>query len=738
MIETRRLYGRVVDGIRVLDALDAGNGTIRVFLGAGTDPKAVRAVEGFAPTGVLVHGGALMVRGTGAAHLPMGEGAALPSAPAEPELFDGLRVIMGARNGETPALVAQWLRHHAALRVEAALILDRTRPHETPLAEGLAEIEGDLPDMARVVIVTSPLPLGEGPSERHPVSAPDAPGKDRMDVPADDPWTAVMRENVIWEAFRWRFLTRARAVAFLDVSDLLLPGERDPFNALEASELGVIPLLGRRIYPWRIRPGLAPTFGDHVCTLFDSTGGNRRWMADPRRIPEDQPFRLVRIGGLKPDPETAASFQRAMGARTSEDAGLPLAPKSGLILDQDLLARAREAFGGDPILPPVSRDAGGTDLPADLPGRTAIVTCMKNEGPFILEWLAYHRAIGVDDVLVYTNDCTDGTDTLLDLLQDHGIVQHRDNPFRDTDMKPQHAALAAAEAEPIMARAGWAVCMDVDEFICIHAGEGHLRDLYAAVGDANMISMTWRLFGNADLTAFEDASTLARFTRCAPELIRKPHQAWGFKTLFRNVNVYKKMGVHRPKGLKPDLREQITWVNGSGDPMPETMLRTGWRSKIDTYGYDLVTLNHYAVRDAESFLVKRDRGRVNHVERDQGLGYWFRMNNNAEEDRAIQRMLPAMRAEMDRLMALPGVAEQHAACVAAHRARIAELKGGDAFAGFYAEITGDRMQRLSRMHTHFGANVFLAGPDVVPDDVVAGDHPPEFFFTVDGVEETQH
>ena len=43
-------------------------------------------------------------------------------------------------------------------------------------------------------------------------------------------------------------------------------------------------------------------------------------------------------------------------------------------------------------------------------------------------------------------------------------------------------------------------------------------------------------------------------------------------------------------------------------------------------------LNHYAVRSAESFLVKRDRGRVNHVDRDQGLNYWFRMNHNADSD----------------------------------------------------------------------------------------------------------
>ena len=55
---------------------------------------------------------------------------------------------------------------------------------------------------------------------------------------------------------------------------------------------------------------------------------------------------------------------------------------------------------------------------------------MKNEGPFILEWIAYHLAIGVDDFLIYTNDCTDGTDEFLDILQDRGLVQHRINPFR--------------------------------------------------------------------------------------------------------------------------------------------------------------------------------------------------------------------------------------------------------------------------------------------------------------------
>ncbi|MEL6586020.1 MAG: glycosyltransferase family 2 protein [Pseudomonadota bacterium] len=753
MIEARNLFGTTLEHVTVLDLLAGpagsdGHRDVRMFLAKGLDPKQLESRPDLAVQTVTSVAGGLMVRATWDATddtLPVpvkGSAARLRPAMPEPALLAGRRVLLAQRNGQSVAQVADWLRFHTRLHgAEGALILDRARPEEPPLAEQLLEALDGLPrGMDRVLVVSSPLPLGQGPSERHVFQAPDAPGKDRMDRPDDDPWTGEFKQLILLEALRWRFLTHARSVAFVDISDILAPAPRGrtAFTLAEQAKDGVIQLIGRRIYPWRVRKGQEPRFGDHICDQFDNPGGNRRWAIRPDRIPDDQPLRLVRVGGIQADPLQSAFFYRAMALRVTEAGGMPLAPKTSLVLDKDLLDLAKDTFGQDPILPPVS-EAEVPRLPASVPGRTGIITCMKNEGPFILEWIAYHRAIGVDDFLVYTNDCTDGTDRLLDLLQGHGILQHRDNPFRQMQgMRPQHAALAAAEAEPLMARLGWAICMDVDEFLNIHVGGGHLADLYAHVGDANMISCTWRLFGNSDLHEFEDMPTPARFTRCAPQLIRKPHQAWGFKTLFRNLGIYKKMGVHRPKGLKPDLWEQISWVNGSGKPMPKEMLRNGWRSTMDTYGYDLVTLNHYAVRDAESFLVKRDRGRVNHVERDQGLGYWFRMNNNAVEDRSIQRMLPALEAEISALKALPGVAEQHNACVAAHRARIKALRDGAAFETFYQEITGPRLERLSRMHQHFGANVFLAGPDSVPDHVAAQDVAPDFFFTVDDVDKTAH
>ena len=725
-------------GLACLDAVSwpaAGGRAFRAFFATGTAVAAfdtalrdgaatlteVRDVSG----GVLVAGFQADAGPTLA--LPLVDGVAgLRADAAEQGLFSGLNAAILIRCHEPAATVAEWLIwHHRHHGLQGAVIVDRI------LADGLADaLEPLIRDLGLVIVVLgAPVPLGEPDkgAETDPFLAPDAPGKDRMTPPPPDPWRAPLGEMVIYEIVKWRFLAQARAVLNLDISDILAPvdGLAPVFDRALAAPQGVLLLIGWRVYPWRVRQAQSPVFGDHVCKPFDAATAQIRWCAAPEVSGLEATWRQSRVSYTKPDSANGAPFYRCMAIRHPGQASAVLAPKTSLIEDAALLALAGQ-LGHKPIRAPKSL----AKAPAPDASRTAIVTTMKNEGPFILEWLAYHRAIGIDDFLIYTNDCTDGTDRMLEVLQAKGLVQHRDNPFRTMDLKPQHAALQAAESEPLIQNATWIICMDVDEFINIKVGDGRLADLYAALPDANMISMTWRLFGNHEVQEFKDRFITGQFSRCAPELTRKPHHAWGFKTLFRKTGIFKKLGVHRPKGLKPDLWDQIHWYNGSGKPMPLDMLRNSWRSTATTYGYDLVSLNHYAVRSADSFLVKRDRGRVNHVDRDQGMNYWFRMNFNADEDCSIQRMMPLLRAEYDRLLADPDIRAAHDHSVACHRKRIAELHADPVQAAFYAELVSDRMQRLCRMQAHFGSNVFTAGPEVIPDEVALLDQPPGFFFTV--------
>ena len=703
-----------------------------MIFAAGTTPGQVRFPEPLSPR-VQRLGGTLrfQVEASGPIrfHLAGTQVEITPALP-EPGLFRGENTGFALRNGEDPATVLDWLTFHQKYHgMTAALILDRAAPGEDEgFGAALEEALAEHPSAPKTVLLHSEVPLGRPdlPAEAHPFCIPEAPGKDRMELPPPDPQRAPLHAPWLYELLRHRFFAEARAVLHLDVCDLLppTPARLCSTRACAAPD-GIVPLAGRPVHPWRIRKGQPACFGDHVCTPFDSWAERRRWCAAPGLIPEDTTWRALKIGDAPPASEPFR-FYRCMALRHPTGNIARIVPKSSLVIHPPMVRIAEDHFGWKPVFPPELRP----DSNASKGTRRAIVTTMKNEGPFLLEWLAHHRAIGFDDILVYTNDCTDGTDAFFGLLDRKGLVHHRDNPYRETGLKPQHAALRAAESEPVIREAAWITCIDVDEYINIHAGDGTLDALFGACPDANMIAMTWRLFGNADIHGFEDALVTRQFRRAAPQYARKPHQAWGFKTLFRNLGLFRKLGVHRPKGLNPQLVDDIRWVNGSGNPMPPHMYRNAWRSTTSTYGYDLVTLNHYAVRSAESFLVKRDRGRVNHVDRDQGIAYWFRMNNNAGEELSIQRRLPAVETEFARLIADPEIRAAHEACVIRHRQRIAELKTRPDYARLYAELTSPRMEQLSRLHAHFGANVFLAGPESIPDAVADRTPEEEFFFTV--------
>ncbi|TYB81668.1 glycosyltransferase family 2 protein [Maritimibacter fusiformis] len=325
-----------------------------------------------------------------------------------------------------------------------------------------------------------------------------------------------------------------------------------------------------------------------------------------------------------------------------------------------------------------------------------IVGCMKDEAPYILEWIAYHRMIGVDNFLIYTNGCSDGTDALLDRLQALGIVQHRDNDDWKGNSPQQHA-LNKSLKEPLIQNADWVIHIDVDEFINVRCGNGRLDDFFERVPDATNVAMTWRLFGHNGVTRFADDLVIDQFDMAAPKYCPKPHTAWGFKTMTKNTGAYEKLSCHRPNKLRDEHAPKVRWVNGSGLPMSEAYHEKGWRSDLKTIGYDLLQLNHYALRSAESFLIKRQRGRALHVDRSIGLNYWVRMDWSGNRDITIKRNIPRVRAELARLMADAEVARLHDAGVSWHRDKLRELHGVPEFEELYTQALATDLTELERV-----------------------------------------
>jgi hypothetical protein len=319
--------------------------------------------------------------------------------------------------------------------------------------------------------------------------------------------------------------------------------------------------------------------------------------------------------------------------------------------------------------------------------RVLLISALRDEGPHLAEWIAHHRAIGVTDFLLFTNDCSDGTDAMLDRLAPLGVV-HLRNEVRP-GKSVQWTALRAGWRHELRKAADWVLTIDCDEFVNLRAPLKTLAELVERVGEADAVVLPWRLFGHAGARRLTEAPTTELFTRAAPPGCDYPVGSRQFKTLFRRRGPFGQIGVHRPR-VRPRVRPgtPARWVDGSGRPMPEWFANA--EGRITLFGMeeasDLVQLNHYSLRSAQSFLLKRQRGLPNRQGKAIDLMYWVERNFNCTEDTSIAHLAEGTRACLAEIMALPGFAELQAAAHAHHHARFEALLQDEAELKLYGRL----------------------------------------------------
>lgn len=305
------------------------------------------------------------------------------------------------------------------------------------------------------------------------------------------------------------------------------------------------------------------------------------------------------------------------------------------------------------------------------------VVPVRNEGPFLLEWIAHYLGAGVTDFLFFSNDCEDGTDEILNILAGQGLITHI--PIKSVEGQSiQWQALKTAWKHPLRKTADWMMVVDADEMINIHAKGHTFDDLIAAIPDGtDAISMPWRLFGNNGCVFYEDALATKSFTTSMPASDNHPFSDVFFKTLFRPNGPFNQLGIHRPKQKKDQVPN---WVDGSGAKMhehvsanPKQLTLFGQELHTGNAGRDLVELNHYSVRSAENFMVKRARGLPNRSKKNIDLAYWTDRNFNTEPNDSISKMAANTAQHLATLREIPGISEAHERSVMWHKQKFQTL-----------------------------------------------------------------
>jgi hypothetical protein len=135
--------------------------------------------------------------------------------------------------------------------------------------------------------------------------------------------------------------------------------------------------------------------------------------------------------------------------------------------------------------------------------------------------------------------------------------------------------------------------------------------------------------------------------------------------------------VERLRNHRPDMvagHGPVRWLDGSGRDQPTLPADRG-ENGLDCRGtYDLVRLEHFALRSLDSYLAKMDRGDVVVADKKVSRTYWRTRNRNEEVSSHYGDRLTRAKAFFDsRFTSDARLMDLHRAACAAHRARIAAL-----------------------------------------------------------------
>ncbi|MCF3932314.1 glycosyltransferase family 2 protein [Acuticoccus sp. M5D2P5] len=314
-------------------------------------------------------------------------------------------------------------------------------------------------------------------------------------------------------------------------------------------------------------------------------------------------------------------------------------------------------------------------------GRVAMIATVKDEGPYLLEWIAHHLALGFDGIVVASNDCTDGTDHMLDRLAELGHLTHFDNypPYKNIGINIQTAAYARARRYPAVATADWVITLDADEFLNIKVGAGRIPDLLAVLpDDADLVPICWRMFGDNGLTGWIDAPLTDVQTRAATPQ-NNQNQC---KSLIRDHIRWPIFGPHRPREVADTdpskrIHSQMYYPHGVRVKEDNEMHPYRGRFRIVAASWAVAQINHHFVRTWETFKLKAFRGNVfrpvpENIFDDPRYSRerYDEFNTNDEEDVSIHRTKPARDRILAELMADPVLARLHAAACASAKERL--------------------------------------------------------------------
>lgn len=223
----------------------------------------------------------------------------------------------------------------------------------------------------------------------------------------------------------------------------------------------------------------------------------------------------------------------------------------------------------------------------------AVVTCSKDEAPYLIEWIEFYRIVGVNKIIFYDNESSDKTKELLEPYIKYGIVDYYYIKGRGQQLSAYNEALINYKNN-----CRWMAFIDMDEYIIPTDTNCKLLNVindivYKSKRGAAGVGINWATFGTSGHLKRPKGLITANFLR------RADNYHW--------MNIHIKT-ICNPRMVKYYISPHYPlYIRGAYSVEEETGNRQyGWGTKQRAYRH--LRINHYMTKSAEDFIHKCNRG----------------------------------------------------------------------------------------------------------------------------------
>jgi O-antigen biosynthesis protein len=234
------------------------------------------------------------------------------------------------------------------------------------------------------------------------------------------------------------------------------------------------------------------------------------------------------------------------------------------------------------------RDESSTSLTPVL----AIVAPVRKEARYLIEWLAYHRALGISTFLLADNGGNDTTSALLQELDRDRLVKRfdwRGQTRFQLEFYSQAIHVARSFADGLF-------FIKVDEFLRPEdqLSISDVARTWLADPTVGGVALNWAIYGSSGRQQYDSELVIERFTRRAHQEFsgNKQRQALRMGRLLRGP---RRKSPRRYTGLRTIRRYprgRLTWDTSQGRPPLGITTKVIW---------DMLRVEHFILKSREEF-----------------------------------------------------------------------------------------------------------------------------------------